>query len=196
MGSHPVRLAIAPGPPLRQRSHVVVRLALLIALVALGFTSLWWALYLALPAGAALIASQKGGARYLAEDAPAIVRALGWVAATAAYLALLTDAFPTRDAASPVSLEVETGGAPTTASALLRLLYSVPALLVAALLACAASLAWLFGALAILVGRRLPVAVADFLELTLRYELRLAAYHLSLVERYPSFEEAPLAHPA
>jgi hypothetical protein len=70
---------------------------------------------------------------------------------------------------------------------------SLPALLVLAVLSIAASLLWVVGAIAILVRRRLPHAIGSFLALTLRYQFRLVAYHLSLVERYPSFEEAPLA---
>jgi hypothetical protein len=62
---------------------------------------------------------------------------------------------------------------------------------VLAVLSIAAGLLWLLGAIAILVRRRMPHAIRSFLALTLRYQFRLAAYHLSLVERYPSFEEVP-----
>jgi hypothetical protein len=34
--------------------------------------------------------------------------------------------------------------------------------------------------------------VFDFLRATLRYQFRLIGYHMSLVDAYPSFEEAPL----
>jgi hypothetical protein len=175
-----------------ERAHVIIRLSLLLAVGTIGCSSLYWLLYLVAPAVAALQISSKGSERYLAEDAPAIVRVLRWLAAAYAYLWLLTDAFPTSSEGGSVALEVESGGSPTTDSALLRLIYSLPALLVLAVLSIAAGLLWLLGAIAILVRRRMPHAIRNFLALTLRYQFRLAAYHLSLVDRYPSFEEAPL----
>jgi hypothetical protein len=59
-------------------------------------------------------------------------------------------------------------------------------------LATASGLAWLVGAAVILVSGRIPAAVADLLATMLRYQLRLLAYHLSLVDRYPSLEDAAL----
>lgn len=46
----------------------------------------------------------------------------------------------------------------------------------------------------ILVRKRLPAAIADFLALTLRFQFRLVAYHLSLVDQYPSLREGKLVH--
>jgi hypothetical protein len=177
-----------------ERVQVVVRLVLMVALGALGYSSLYWVLYLALPAIAALLVSSKGPERYLAEDAPRIIRGLTWLAAAYAYLWMLTDAVPTGKSSGDVELEVETGGTPTARSALLRLVYSFPALILLALLSMLGTLLGLVGAICILVSRRLPHAIFSFLSLTLRYQFRLAAYHLSLVDRYPSFEEAPIAH--
>jgi hypothetical protein len=59
-----------------------------------------------------------------------------------------------------------------------------------------AGIVWLLGAVWVLVRRRMPAAIADFIALVLRYQFRLIAYHLSLVDRYPSFEEARIAHAA
>jgi hypothetical protein len=186
MSPHPVRFRV-DRPREMERIHVLIRVVLLLALGAVGWSSLYWLLYLALPAVAALLISQKGFERYFAEDAPRIVRVLRWLAAAYAYLWLLTDTFPTSEGSS-VELEVETGGTPTAGSALLRLLSSVPALLLLAVLSLAAGFLWLIGALALLAQNRVPTAIADFLELTLRYQFRFIAYHLSLVERYPSLE--------
>jgi hypothetical protein len=168
--------------------HVVIRIALLAALGAVGCSSLYWLLYLALPAIAALLISRKGSERYLAEEGPAIVRVLRWLAAACAYLWLLTDAVPTSEAGGPVELEITTGGSPKTGSALLRLISSLPALLLVAVLSLAAALLWPIGAVVILAYRRTPTAVADFLTLTLRYQFRLVAYRLSIVDAYPSLE--------
>jgi hypothetical protein len=184
--THPVQFHVE-APAHSQRLHVLIRLILLMALSALGWSSIYWLAWLALPALAALLISTKGYARYFAEDAPKIVRAVRWLAAAYAYLWLLTDRFPTGE----WELQIETGGTPTPGSALLRILYSVPALLLLMVFSLAASLVWLFGAIAILILGRLPHVFADFLAFTLRYQLRILAYHLSLVDRYPSFAEEP-----
>jgi hypothetical protein len=130
---------------------------------------------------------------HLAEDAPIIARAIRWISAAYAYLWLLTDAFPTWGASGPVELEIDIGGKPTARSALLRFLYSFPALLLLALLSIASGLFWVIGAVEILVRQRVPVAVADFLAMILCYQARLLGYHLSLVDGCPG--STPLAGP-
>lgn len=184
---HPVRFRVEP-PASMDRVHVLIRIALLAALGAVGCSSVYWLLYVALPAIAALLISQKGSERYLADDGHGIARALRWLAGAYAYVWLLTDTFPTSESGMPVDLEIEAGGSPTTASAVLRLLSSLPALLLLAVLSLAAAFLWPIGALLILVHRRIPAAIADFFALKVRYQFRLVAYHLSLVDEYPSLE--------
>jgi hypothetical protein len=192
MLAHPVHLEIE-HPKRTARIHVVTRLALLAAFAALGCSGLYWFLYLALPALAALGVLRKSGDRYLAEDAPRIVRVLRWFASAYAYLWLLTDVLPTADG-GPVDLRVEASGHPTAVSALLRLVFSVPALVLLALLSAAAGILWLVGAVLILIRERIPGAVVDFLAFTLRFQFQLIAYHLSLVEAYPSVRTTRVAH--
>jgi hypothetical protein len=191
MTRHPIQLSVRS--PLRTaRLHVLTRLALLLAVGMLGCSAFYWALYFALPAVAALLILQKGPERYLGEDAPRVVRALRWLAAAYAFLWMLTDVLPTAEA-SPVDLQVEPRGSPTPASALLRLLTSLPALVLVAVLSAAGGLLWLVGAAFVLMFERMPGAIADFLVLTLRLQFRLVAYHLSLVDRYPSLEGSDAA---
>ena len=169
------------------RVHVIIRLALLVALGTIAWSSVYWILYLALPAIAALLIADKGRDRYLGEYAPRITGVLRWLAGAYAYLSLLTDSFPTSENAGPVKLELAAEGTPTTGSALLRILYSLPALILLALLSFAGGLLWIVGAIFILATRRLPAALADFFELLIRFRFRLVAYHMSLVSRYPGF---------
>lgn len=187
--THPVQLRVEPAPRL-MRIHVVIRLVLLAALGTLGCSSLYWLLYLAIPAGVALALSQTGSERYLAQSAPRIARVLGWLAGAYAYLWLLTDELPSTapdpERPSPVALAIDFGGTPTIGAALLRLVYSLPALVVLAILSFAATILWVVAAIWILVAERAPAGLADFFALTLRYQFRLIAYHLSLVDRYPS----------
>ncbi len=194
MSNHPVHLDIE-HPKQTARIHVVTRLVLLAAFAALGCSGIYWFLYLALPALAAIAILRKGGERYLTEDAPGIVRVLRWLASAYGYLWLLTDFLPTADG-SPVDLRIEVGGHPTAGSALLRLLFSLPALVLLVVLSAIAGIFWIAGAVLILLRERIPGPFADFLAFALRFQFQLVAYHLSLVERYPSLRTAAVAHAA
>jgi hypothetical protein len=192
--NHPVQLQVA-YPIQTERIHVVTRLLFLLAFATLGWSAVYWALYLALPAAVAVVLTQKGSERYLSDDAPRIVRVLRWLASAYGYLWLLTDVLPTAQG-SPVDLQIEAGGRPTASSALLRLLFSVPALVVLAVLSAASGILWVVGAVLILIRKRLPATIADILALTLRFQFQLIAYHLSLVDRYPSLRAERVAHAA
>jgi len=188
---HPVQLHV-DRPQRTSRVHVITRLLLLLAIGALGCSAVYWALYLALPAVAALLIS-RDGERYLSEDAPRAVRVLRWFASAYGYLWLLTDVLPTTHG-SPVDLQVTPAGSPTPSSALLRIITSIPAILLVVILSAVASLAWIVGAVAILLTQRMPGPVADFLTMALRVQFRLIAYHLSIVDRYPTLAQSSLEH--
>ena len=94
----------------------------------------------------------------------------------------------------PVRFEVETSGSPSAGSALGRLILSLPALAVWIVLSFASGVLWFAAALCVLASERVPAALSDFIEATLRYQFRLFAYHLSLVDRYPSFETLGASH--
>jgi hypothetical protein len=192
MRGHPVHLYVERDERPR-RIHVLLRLVLMAALGFIGFNRAYGLVYLAVPALVALAVLHRGAGRYMAEDAPRIARVVRWLAAALAYLSLLTDAPPTREP-GPVELTIEPTGTPTSTSALLRLITSLPALVLVAVLWMIASVCWVVGAICILVAQRLPAALATFLTLTLRTEMRLLAYHLSLVDAYPSPSEDPVAH--
>ena len=189
MSSHPVQLRVTQ-PAHLQRLHVLIRLVLLAAIGTVGCSSLYWLLYLALPASAALLVSKRGSERYLADDAPRLSRALAWLAGAYGYLWLLTDELPSTEPPAAVELALVPGGAPTAGSALLRLVYSLPALLWLAILSFAAGVLWIVAAVWVLVFERAPAGLAELLATVLGYQFRLVAYHLSLVDRYPSLRDA------
>ena len=64
--THPVQLHIE-RPLHTRRVQALTRLLLLLAIGALGCSSIYWALYLGLPAIAAALVARKGGERFLAE---------------------------------------------------------------------------------------------------------------------------------
>jgi hypothetical protein len=193
MMTHPVRLEVN-APPGRDRIHLAIRLVLLAALSALGCSSVYWIAYLTLPALAALSIARDGAQGYLTERAPMLVRGLRWLAAAYAYLWLLTDA-PPSTSDGPVTLEITIDGNPSPGSALARLIKTLPALVVLVALSLVASLLWIAAAACVLASERAPTGLTDFIESTLRYQFRAFAYHLSLVDRYPSVDPSRSSPP-
>jgi hypothetical protein len=194
MSTHPVQLHIERTERV-PRIQVAIRLVLVLALGIVSWSAIYWLLYLALPALVALELSHKGGDQYAKRDAPRLVRGLKWLAGAYAFLSFLTDVLPTTeegDGRGPVDLHVDVASHPTVRSALLRLVTSLPALLLVAVLSVASWLGWLMAAGCALVNERIPPALAEFLTVVLRVKLRLIAYHLSLVDRYPSLEGSSL----
>jgi len=187
MTAHPVQLRIERITRV-PRVQVLVRLAIAFGVTALGVSSVYWLLYLELPALVALAIRHKGREHYLSVVGPRLVSALRWLAGAFAYLCLLTEALPSTRP-GPVDLKIELGTTVTPGAALARVVLALPALLLVAALACAGSLAWLMTVVWTLVTGRVPGLFTDFLELLVRTELRLCAYQLCLVDRYPSLEE-------
>ncbi len=171
-------------PPVFRRVHVVLRVVLLIVISWIGhpFGLLW----LGLPVIAAVLIAQKGGRRYLDENGPKLTGVLGWILAVLAYLALLTDRLP-GGGSQPVRFEVERSGSPTVGSALLRLLYTIPSLIVLAILGLVGAIVWLIALLLILINENYPQRFWRFQLALVRWEAWLLAYLASLVDRYPPF---------
>jgi hypothetical protein len=181
--SYPITFDVE-RPPVFQRAHVFLRLALLIVIGWIGhpFGLLW----LGVPVVAAILVSQKGGQRYLDEDGPKLTRVLGLVVAMLAYLAFLTDRLPGGE--EPVlQFQVERSGSPTVGSALLRILYAIPSLIVLALLFLLAVIVWLLAVVLVLVNERYPESVWRFLYGIVRWQANVLAYLASLTDRYPPF---------
>jgi hypothetical protein len=181
--SYPVRVEIE-RPPVFQRAHVFLRIALLIVIgwIAHPFGLLW----LGVPVVVAILVAQKDAQRYLDEDGPMLTRVLGWIVALLAYLALVTDALPSRGEQA-VRFEVERSGSPTVGSALLRILYAIPSLIVLAILCVLGALVWLLAVILILFSERYPESVWRFLCGIVRWEANVLAYLASLTDRYPPF---------
>jgi uncharacterized protein DUF4389 len=193
MSDYPVAFDVE-RPPTFQRAHVFLRIALLIVIGWIGHPlGLLW---LGIPVVAAILVAQRGGQRYLDEDGPKVTRALNWVLDLVAYLALLTDRLPGGDE-HPVRFEVERSGSPTVGSALLRILYAIPSLIVLAILVFIGAIVWVIGVVCVLVSEKYPEGLWHFLRGLVRWEACLFAYLASLVDRYPPFTlETASASPA
>ncbi|HEU5060818.1 MAG TPA: DUF4389 domain-containing protein [Kofleriaceae bacterium] len=184
---HPVEIAIH-SPRRFDRLQLLVRLVIAIALGFLGVTAGWTAcaLYLILPAVAAAYISARGPAAYLADVAPALGRVIGWLVAFHAYMLMAVDRPQTGDGAG-VRVAIRTGGHPSVPDALLRLVTSLPAALLLALLLVPASIFALLGVLTVLVAGAQAEPLLRYQRMVIGYAGRLAAYHADLVAEYPSF---------
>jgi hypothetical protein len=171
-------------PPVFRRAHVALRVVLLVVVSWIGhpFGLLW----LGLPVIAAIFIAQKDGRRYLDEDGPKLIGVLGWIVSVLAYLALLTDRLP-GGGSQPVRFQVERSGSPTVRSALLRILYALPSLIVLAILGFVGAIVWVIAVVLILINERYPESFWRFLLALVRWEAWLLAYLASLVDRYPPF---------
>jgi hypothetical protein len=171
-------------PPVFQRAQVFLRVALLVVIGWIGHPM--GLLWLGLPVVAAILVSKKGGQRYLDEDGPTVTRVLNWILDLVAYLALLTDQLPGRGE-HPVRFQVDRAGSPTVGSALLRILYAIPSVIVLAILTFVGAIVWVIAVVLVLVDENYPESLWRFLLGIVRWEACLLAYLASLVDRYPPF---------
>jgi len=188
MSHYPVDLDVAP-PEKFERIQLLVRLLLSFALGYVGFSFGWLfgLLYLALPAFAAVVVTRKGGERFIDENGPPVARVLRWIIRLYAYMLLVTDRFPTDEAEQPLRVTIQPIGRPTVGSALGRVLTSIPASLVLAVLAFISGILVVIAALFVLIGETYPRAIYGYQRGVLRWQARLLVYHASLVDLYPPF---------
>jgi hypothetical protein len=86
-----------------------------------------------------------------------------------------------------VRFQVERSGSPTVGSALLRILYALPSMIVLAILSIVGAVVWVIGVVFILITERYPESFWRFLLALVRWEAWLLVYLASLVDRYPPF---------
>jgi hypothetical protein len=181
-----VQLRINRGERL-DRLQVLVRILILALLAATGIA--WGVVvYLLLPTVATLRLSSLGAERYLREDGPRLMKAGRVLLALSAFVLFLVDRFSLEPADEVIGYDAPVGGNPTVGSALLRLLTSLPATILLALLGCLANLTWLIAAVSALIWERVPAVVIHFHTILLRWEARLFAYHASLIPEFPGIE--------
>jgi hypothetical protein len=164
------------------RAQVFLRIVVLLILESVGSV-----LYLGIPVLAGIMISRKGGQRFMDEDAPRIAGWLHWIVAVASYVGFLSDRFPTERPDTAARFEVTPSGIPTVGTAVLRILTSIPSVLVLALLCLVGALGWIVAAISVLITRSYPNWLYGYLRAVVRWGARLLAYHSSIVDRYPPF---------
>lgn len=187
MAAYPVQLEVS-SPAQFDRVQLLLRLAISIVLGWLGITLGWlsWVLYLGLPLIAAVVISARGSEIYLESTSTKLWPPLRWLLGFVAYMLLLTDRVPV-DERTDVHTELHTTGRPTTATALLRLLYSIPSAFVLCFVGFVSWLLWIVAFIAVLFTRKVPPSILAFQAGYLRWQARLLAYHASFIDEYPPF---------
>jgi len=180
MADYPVIFEVN-RPSKFERPQVFIRI---VAYILLGLVNPL--AYFGLPIVAAIWTSQKGSQRYLEEDGPKLTGWLRWITALTAYTYMLTDRFPSDDDPS-VRYEIQPAGTPSVGGALLRLITSLPSIIVFSILNWVAGIIWLIGAVMVLIQETYPEGLYDFQCGVVRWQARLLAYHASLVDAYPPF---------
>jgi hypothetical protein len=188
MASYAATFDIAP-PQKFDRIHIAIRVLIIIVLGILGGVIGWLygAVYLAIPVAAAILISQRGAERYLADANDNMTKWLRYLLAFYAYMGLLTDRLPNEEPKETLQFEVATSGSPTAGSALLRIILAIPSAIVLGLLGIVAGILMLYAAIMILIQETYPEGVYNFLRGVIRWEARLLAYVASLVDEYPPF---------
>jgi Domain of unknown function (DUF4389) len=188
MTSYAATFDITP-PQKFDRVHIAIRvlIAIVLAIPAGLIGWLYGAVYLAVPVVAAILISQRGAERYLAEANENMTKWLRYLLSFYAYMGLLTDRLPNEEPKETLHFEVATNGSPTAGSTLLRIILAIPSAIVLGLLGIVAGILVLFAAIMILIQETYPEGVYNYLRGVLRWEARLLAYVASLVDEYPPF---------
>jgi hypothetical protein len=180
MADYPVIFEVT-RPEKFERVQVLIRILGYI-LLSLVMSLVYWGL----PIVAAIWVSQKGSQRYLDEDGPKVTGWLRWTTALTGFTYFLTDTFPS-DEDTSVRYEVQPTGTPSVGGAILRLITSIPHLIVLGILYWVAGIIWLIAAVMVLVQEDYPQGLYDFMCGVVRWQARVLAYHASLVDAYPPF---------
>jgi len=185
--AYPVTFDVQP-PQQFDKAQVVLRLLIFFALHVLQIWNIvFGGAYLILPIVAAVMVSQKGAERYLAEAESGPTKWLRYLLAFYSYMALAADRLSTEKPEEVVQLNVQPGGTPTVGSALVRILLAIPHAIVLALVGIAFVIVWVIAGVSILMNGTAPDWSLDFIRGYLRWNARLLAYMASLVEEYPPF---------
>ena len=188
----PVRIDV-DAPARFERMQLLLRALILIAfgIVHQSGPGLFGLSYVLLPVIAAVLISRRSGAGYLERDAPWLTSIVEWIAGFYAYMLFVTDSFPLESGARAVRLKATAGGRPTVASALCRLLLSLPHFVLLALLGFVGAVLAFVTALLILIGARVPSSIRAFQQELVGWIGRVLVYHASLVETFPPMTFEP-----
>lgn len=170
------------------RAQVVIRILILIVLALLGISgSIELVLYIGIPVLAAVLISQKGADRYVAEAGDNMTAWLRFIIGFYAYIGLLTDRLPGSEMKQIMTFDVSPTDEPTVGGVLVRIITAIPHAIVLWILGIVAVILMIIAAIMILVQETYPDSIFRFLRGYLRWVARLFAYLAGLVQEYPPF---------
>jgi hypothetical protein len=183
--AYPATFDIEPPRQEYDRAQVILRIVLVLILAWL-LNGIVGAAYWVLPIIAAILISQRGAERYLADAEKGPVTWLRYIMGFYSYLALASDKLPL-ESPEEVNLQVRTTGSPSVGSALLRIILGIPHAIVLGILGIAFVVVWIIAAISIIASGTYPDWAFNFIRGYLRWQARLLAYMASLVDEYPPF---------
>ena len=170
------------------KAQVALRIVIIVVLSVLQIGNLiFGGAYLLFPVVAAVLISQKGSEKYLAEAEEGPVKWLRYIMGFYSYMALATDEIPTSRPEDIIDLRVQANGSPTVGLALLRIILAIPHAIVLGLLGIIFVVCWVDAAISILMNGTYPEWAQNFILGYLRWTARVMAYMASLVDEYPPF---------
>ncbi|MEX1253023.1 MAG: DUF4389 domain-containing protein [Dehalococcoidia bacterium] len=196
--AYPATFDIQP-PQQFDKMQILLRVVILIALSIFQVTSfVFGGAYLAFPIIAAVMISQKGPEKYLAEAEQGPTRWLRFLLMFYSYMALATDKLSTEKPEDVVQFNVRPTGKPSVGQALLRIILAIPHAIVLGIIGIVFFFVWLIAAVSILINGTSPDWAENFIRGYLRWNARVLAYMASLVDEYPpfSFENGGAGMPA
>jgi hypothetical protein len=183
---YPVKIVVRQ-PERFERVQVLVRVLVCAAfgLIHQSGFGLFGISYFLLPVAAAVLIQSRSPDGFLTRDTPWLILLLEWLVGFYAYMFFVTDSFPLDAPSRAVRLRVSVGGTPSVGSALLRLLSSLPHLIVLVFIGLVAGLVNLLAAVSILFTEHYSEGLQSFQERVVAWVARVLAYHASLVAEYP-----------
>lgn len=194
--AYPATFEIVQRPQQFDKAQVALRILIVLVAAWLMNGVIFSGGYLLLPAIAAILISQKGGEKYLAEAEQGPVKWLRYAMMFYSYIALATDKLSTEKPEEIVKLEVRPTGSPTVGNALMRIILAIPHAIILAFVFIAFFVVWVIAAFSILSSGKPPEWAEDFIRGYLRWNARLLAYMASLVDEYPPFSFSDNGAPA
>ncbi len=171
------------------KTQVAIRLVILIVLSLVGVAFSWGSglIYLGVPVVAVIMISQRGGEQYVAGAEQNMTKWLRMLMRAYAYIALLTDTYPSEDAAHPARFSIAPAGTPSAGGTLLRIITAIPHAIVLGILGIVAFVLLIVAGVQILLSERYSESIFNFVSGYLRWHGRVFAYMAGLVQEYPPF---------
>ena len=139
------------------------------------------------PVVSAILIGRRGGERFHERYGMTYAKVVAFQSGLQGYLFYATDEFPSWGEPGAVRYEYRPTGMPTVGSALLRIVYVIPHVIVLAIVGFLALLLGLIATITVLINESVGREFWRILVGFVAWEARVLTYYLSMVEEYPPF---------